>query len=76
MCFSFCTIYKSLKLILIKYQQNQLVRELNEAMNNSRSNSWRMNTLHVPMSANFAILDDNLIDDNFRYHEPIASLIY
>ena len=26
--------------------------------------------MHVPISANFAVLDDNLIDDNVYYYEP------
>ena len=59
---------------LANYQKNQIDRNLNDAMNFSRTNMGR--TVHVPISANFAVLDDNLIDDNVYYYEPPSLAIY
>ena len=59
---------------LVNYQQNQIDRKLNDAMNSSRTNLGR--TVHVPISANFAVLDDNLIDDNVYYYEPSCLAYY
>jgi len=63
---------------LSRHQQIQLDRTLNDAMINSRNNSGTLNQLHVPISANLAILDDNLIDANVYYHVPtcLVDLIY
>ena len=59
---------------LVNYQQSQIDRKLNDAMNSSRTNMGR--TVHVPISANFAVLDDNLIDDNVYYYEPTCLAMY
>lgn len=59
---------------LVNYQQSQIDRRLNDAMNSSRGTLGR--TVHVPISANFAVLDDNLIDDNVYYYEPTCLAIY
>jgi len=59
---------------LVNYQQSHIDRRLHDAMNISRGALGR--TVHVPISANFAVLDDNLIDDNVYYYEPPCLEIY
>jgi hypothetical protein len=61
---------------ILLYQQSNIDQKLNEAMMNSRSNAGRMTTIHVPISANLAIFDDNLIDDNVYYYEPSCLVVY
>jgi len=53
---------------LVNLQQSKIDRKLKDAMNFSMGAMGR--TVHVPISANFAVLDDNLIDNNVYYYEP------
>lgn len=61
---------------ILLYQQSNIDRKINEAMMNSRSNAGRVSTMHVPISANLAVFDDNLIDDNVYYNEPTSLSAY
>ena len=61
---------------IMAYQQSIIDRKLNEALSNSRYNSARTSIVNVPISANFAVLDDNLIDENVYFNEPTCLFDY